>query len=518
MNDNFFEQLVSLEENEARRKCRNRVRDTYSSLQKKTKRVRPENFIPFLVNKFRQLPKGDYVLLPPHVLLHAIEANCSYHKDGYDEQATWGKMVDIRNIIISENFAPYETYSIHHNLHLFMQHMHRTQLEIQKSEFSRKHFARYWKLFIENEFTPRLFSAFEEKYGLAVEKWFKYSFGAYSMLRCDLMIQRDPIKIEKPLPFSNDDFQKYFDLSVLTVKQVKDRYFESRKNIDPEFHYLIRTCFLERPILQLPNNKLISPIPKLIFRHVGYGLYDLFESLDPDGYYIGKSFQAYARNVLEELEMKTTLAGNNLLEKYAQGQSCDFVLSTEHENILIECKATLFKVNTLTQNAIANHTSTTNICKGLGQIQNTLDQIEEGGFADLDINTTKPFIGIVLTLGEIPFANSDWYFQEILPNNKAGKKLTRCDNTSKLIVKKPLILSVNALENLITYMNITNESLISICDQKEKKGYSDTGDWEAFLGNKLSELKNTAPLKFIESVMEEFDAHLGLNTTRQNNK
>ena len=510
MADKFFDQLVSLEEDEARVKCRNRVRDIYDNLAKKAKRIRPENFVPLLVSKFREPPKG--VVLPPHVILHAIEANCSYHKDGYDEQVTWGKVTEILNIFLSEEFNPYLTYIIRKNLNLFVQYIHRTQLDIQKTESSRKHLVRYWKLFAENEFAPKLFSNFENKYGISVEKWFRYSFGAYAMLRKDLTISRYSIKIEKPLPFSNDDFQKYFDLSVLTTEQVKERYFESRKNIDPEFYFLIRSCFLERPILQLSNNKLISPIPELIFRHVGFGLYGLFESLDEDGYYIGKSLQAYTRSVLEDLKIKKVLIDNNSLEKLAKGQkSCDYILSTEHENILIECKATIFKVNTLSQNAIAKHTSTTNICRGIDQIHKTLDQIEEGKFDSLSIDKKKPFIGIILTLGEIPEANSDWYSEEIIPNNMMGKKLANYDDVSKLIVRKPLILSVNALENLITYMNNSNESLVSIYDQKEKKGYFATGDWEIFLSHKLSDLEKVVPLTFIKSVMEEFDKSLGLN-------
>ena len=510
MADNFFDQLVSLEEDEARVKCRDRVLNIYDNLAKKAKRIRPENFVPLLVSKFREPPKG--VVLPPHVILHAIEANCSYHKNGYDEQVTWGKLAEILNIFLSEEFNPYLTYIISKNLNLFVQYIHRTQLDIQKTESSRKHLVRYWKLFAENEFTPKLFSNFENKYGISVEKWFRYSLGAYAMLRNDLMISRYSIKIGENLPFSNDDFQKYFDLSILTKEQVKERYFESRKNIEPEFYFLIRTCFLERPILQLSNNKLISPIPELIFRHVGYGLYGLLKSLDKDGYYIGKSLQAYTRRVLEDLKTKKVLIDNISMEKIAKDQkSCDFLLSTEHENILIECKATIFKVNTLSQNAIAKHTSTTNICRGVDQIHKTLDQIEEGKFDSLIIDKKKPFIGIILTLGEIPEANSDWYYEKIIPNNMMGKKLANYDDASKLIIRKPLILSVNALENLITYMNNSNESLVSIYDQKEKKGYFVTGDWERFLNHKLSDLEKVVPLTFIKSVMEEFDKSLGLN-------
>ncbi len=509
MVDKFFDQLVSLEEGEARVKCRNRVRTIYDNLAKKAKRLRPENFVPLLVSKFREPPKG--VVLPPHVILHAIEANCSYHKEGYNEQVTWGKVTEILNIFLSEEFNPYLTYITSTNLNLFAQYMHRTQLDIQKTESSRKHFVRYWKLFAENVFTPKLFSNFENTYGISVEKWFRYSFGAYAMLRNDLLISRDPIKIEKSLPFSNDDFQKYFDLSVLTREQLKQRYFESRKNIDPEFYFLIPTCFLERPILQLSNNRLISPIPELIFRHVGYGLYGLFERLDKDGYYIGKSLQAYTHSVLQDLKIKKVLIDNNSLEKIAKGEkTCDYILSTKHENILIECKATIFKPNVLTQNAIAKHTSTTNICRGMDQIHKTLHQIDEGKFDSLSLDKKKPFIGIILTLGEIPEANSDWYSEEIIPNNMMGKKLANYDDASKLIVRKPLILSVNALENLITYMNNSNESLVSIYDQKEKKGYSATGDWEIFLSHKLSDLESLVPLTFITSVMKEFDKRLGL--------
>ena len=510
MSDKFFDQLVSLPEDKARLQCRIRVRTIYDNLAKKAKRIRPENFVPLLVSTFRQPPKG--VVLPPHVILQAIEANCSYHKNGYDEQATWGKLAEILNIFLSEDFNPYLVYVIRKNVNLLMQYMHRSQFDIQKTESSQKDLVRYWKLFAENEFTPKLHSDFENTYSISVEKWFRYSLAAYAMLRNDLMISRYNIKIQMSLPFSNEDFQKYFDLSIMTAQQVKEKYFESRKNIDPEFYFLIRTCFLERPILQLSNNKLISPIPELIFRHVGYGLYGLFENLDKNGYYIGKSLQSYTRSVLEDLKITNVLIDNNSLEKIAKGQkSCDYILSTEHENILIECKATIFKVNTLTQNAIANHTSTTNICRGIAQIHETLKQIEQGKFDSLGIDKRKPFIGIIITFGEIPEANSDWYSEEITPNNVIGAKSSDYDGSSKLIVRKPLILSLNALENLVTLMNNSEESLVSIYDQKEKEGYISTGDWERFLIRKLSALEKVVPLTFIKSVMEEFYKRLGLN-------
>lgn len=504
--EDLLEKIGTLNETDARYKCDLVVRELYDKLKRKTKRIKPEKFTEYVVKLFRNPPRN--VVLPPHIILHAIEANCAYHKDGYDDIVRHNKIIDILNLLIPGDLDCYKLYMIHHSLDLFIQYMYREQLDAQKAEFSRKHLARYWKIFLDNEFTPKLFPDFEGRYGITVEKWFQCSFCAFAMLHNELTTPLT-FSIDEPIPLSEKDFRAYFNLSVFTVEQVKNMYIANRKEIGHAYHFLIVSCFMEKPILQLSDNRLIAPIPELIFRHMGYGLHQCFKEIDKHKRCIGKSFQSYVGNVLSCLKSKKELMDNNVIEKAADVmKSCDFILSTAHENILVECKATLFTVNTLTPNAITKSNSTTSICRGIEQVDETIDLINKGVFDD-KVDKSKPCIGIIVTLGEIPAANSEWYFKEIIPSNVEGKKGFASEFFKKT-GRNPMIISINALENLIMYINSTNKSLFGIYD--EKKGQSEivVGDWETFLGNKISESKNVEPLAFVESVMTKFDKSLGL--------
>lgn len=505
--DDLLEKIGTLNETDARRKCDLVVREIYDELKRKAKRIKPENFAEYVVKLFRNPPRK--AVLPPHIILHAIEANCAYYDDHYDDTVDHKKIGGILNLLKPGGLDCYTIYMIPHNLDLFLQYIHRHQLDAQKTEFSEKHLARYWKIFLDNEFTPKLFDDFEKKYGITAEKWFQCSYCTFAMMYNKLTIPLTfPIESER-IPLSENDFHAYFNLSAFTVEQVKDKYTTSREKINREFHFLIRSCFLERPILRLPDNRLIAPIPELIFRHAGYGLHQCFEDIDKHKRCIGDSFQSYVGNVLNCLKSKKELFDNNDIEKVADGEkSCDFILSTIHENILVECKATLFTVNILTQNAITKSTSTTHICRGFEQVDRTVDLINQGIF-ESKIDKSKPCIGIIVTLGEIPAANSEWYFKEIIPSNVVGKKGFAAEFFKKT-GRNPMIISINALENLIMYINSTNKSLLSIYDEKNGQSEIVVGDWETFLGNKISESKNVEPLAFVESVMTKFDKSLGL--------
>ena len=41
-----------------------------------------------------------FVQTPPHRIIHSIEANCAYWKDGYREPVTWNAVVKIMNICL----------------------------------------------------------------------------------------------------------------------------------------------------------------------------------------------------------------------------------------------------------------------------------------------------------------------------------------------------------------------------------------------------------------------------------
>ena len=295
----YIDQINSLSEDEVRLKARLRTMDIQCSLEKKAKRIKPYKFIPYTVDIFNN-PPGN-IFIAPHTILQAIEANCAYHKSGYDEDITFEKFVDIINLnkrLEDEN--DFYLWSIHHRIDLFFQFIARIQFAAQRNDLRKQYLSRYWKLFFDNNFTPKLFNKFSEKFGISVEKWFLCSICMFSFFHKSL-IGSSNIEIPPGINVNDNDISRYLDLSVYSEEEIKKNFFDARKNIPHEFHFLIRNTFMERPIVKLYNGRIVAPMPKLIFRHMGYKLRAMFEAIDIEGHCVADSFEKYTEMVLNNL-------------------------------------------------------------------------------------------------------------------------------------------------------------------------------------------------------------------------
>ncbi|MFA5293831.1 MAG: hypothetical protein WC496_12480 [Phycisphaerae bacterium] len=500
MDEEFDTRINDMPEQQVREITRFKMRRIRDEIEKKAKRIKPEKFIPYILNFFYD-PSRKWVI-GPHTILQAIEANCAYHKRGYDEEITLKKFADIINLLMkSEDKNDFYLWSIHNKLEIFFQFISRIQLEVQKTGCSRTYLSRYWKLFYNNNFLSKLHDDFEKIHGISVEKWFLCSFSMYAMFLKTCIIPQK-FKISPGININESDIQTYLNLSCYTVTEIRQRYFEVRKDIPREFHFLTRTAFVERPIIALENTLLVAPIPELIFRHMGHGLNGLFENIDSYGYCLGKSFQEYTKKTLNCLSDIIRLYSNEELEKLSAGEkSCDFLLVTQSENILIECKAIDFKVRTLTENAILKSNAFTKVKDGIRQIDNTLNNIKTGKLCLPSVDANKPFLKIVVTFGEMLGFNSDWLLNEMCPLIKDVDEKT----------SKPIILSVDGLEKLVLYIENTKEFLIDIYRSKQEKGYFLTGDWDTYLENKIFAIKQIKNLGFFSEGFDEMYDKFGID-------
>ncbi|OHB53094.1 MAG: hypothetical protein A2Y10_06880 [Planctomycetes bacterium GWF2_41_51] len=482
-------------EEQVRCLTRFKMRRFFDEIEKKAKRLKPEKFIPYVLKFFHNPMRRE--IIGPHTILQAIEANCAYHKSGYDEEITHKKFADIINLIMkSEEENDFYLWSIHNRLEIFFQFINRIQIEVQKTGFSKYYLSRYWNLFYDNDHIRKMHNDFENIYKISVEKWFLCSFAMYAMFAKDFIIPKE-FKISSSMSIDENDISTYLNFSCYSVAEIQERYFETRKNIKEEFHFLVRTVFVERPIVLLDGDQLVAPVPELLFRHMGHGLNDLFEKIDSSyGCYLGKAFQEYTKKTLNCLS-NVVLYSNEELEKLSAGdKSCDFLLATQSENILIECKAIDLKVRTLTENAIFNSNAFSKIKDGICQIDNTLNNIMNGKLCLPGIDTKKPFLKMVVTFGEMFGFNSDWIFNKMCPQ-------INYDEEKNL---KPMIFSIAGLEKFVLYIENSSESLIDIYHAKRKDGYFATGDWDNYLSSKIASIK---PIKNdINFLNEGFDSML----------
>lgn len=256
---------------------------------------------------------------------------------------------------------------------------------------------------------------------------------------------------------------------------------------------------------------MISPHPDLIFLHTGTGLYRLILPLRSFSKEFGKSFELYTEKILNCYQNSVITISNKQLEKVSGGKSCDFLIEVSNSILLIECKATLFTAEIFTDNAIENNNSTRKVAKGLVQIYTTAKDVNLGVFDSLGVNSQKPIIGIVVTFGEILLANTDWYFENFFLK-RTGKELDISIYPSQGMKRRPIVISVETLEKLITLINNSSESVLSLYDEKLTKSEAEVGEWDTFIKSKLKEIDTPIDeLAFIDEQDKDFYISMGIS-------
>lgn len=277
---------------------------------------------------------------------------------------------------------------------------------------------------------------------------------------------------------------KFFSHISYSVEQVKNNFLSVREKEKDAFHFLIRSVFLEKPIIDFQDGSMIAPNPDLIFVYSGEGLLKLLSSIPHSDIYIARSFESYIGALLNCLSDKLKVIPSNQLEKITEGKSCDFLVETLSEIILVECKATTYTAKMFTDNAILNNNSTGKIADALVQLYTTAHDLDNGVFDSLGVRKNKPVVGLVVTFGELPLVNSKWYFKEFIMR-RASPKLTAPIFPSAKMRSRPIVISVASFENLLTILNNTEINTLELAELKENKGYESVGDWNTFLSSKL---------------------------------
>ena len=121
--------------------------------------------------------------------------------------------------------------------------------------------------------------------------------------------------------------------------------------------------------------------------------------------------KASSRNAIEG---HVAILDATTLERSSPGKSCDFLVILNDELLLVECKATWSTARDLAENALDKDTSNSKIAVGIVQIYTTAYDIESGIFDALGAARNKAALGIVVTLGDLVYANSQWYFEKFV--------------------------------------------------------------------------------------------------------
>ena len=132
-------------------------------------------------------------------------------------------------------------------------------------------------------------------------------------------------------------------------------------------------------------------------------------------------------------------------------------------------------------------------------------------FEQFNVNKKKPTIGIVVTFGEIPSANSDWFFEEFFLK-RAIDKLNQNIYPSKQMIRRPIVLNIPTIEKLVVFLNAQPKKLYELYDERKDQGYGVTGDWGVWLSSQKKEQGNinSELLSFLKNDRVDFLGELGI--------
>jgi len=483
--------------------------DLYDALEGKLKRHAPRDYIIWMSKRLTEswLDDKKFKQTPPHRVIHSIEANCAYWKKGYRDPVTWDAVVRVMNIY-HEFVDPYQLNTISDSLDRFFLLMYREQIPLQKRA-SWTHFLRSWVLFVRDDSMAQSRCEFHSHYRITMDQWVKVCFLCWAVSSQEAGGSFLVKMVENPkITISQETLENFLKYSAMSPEEIGHYFLDMRRNEPYEFHSLIRSCFFEKPIVRFSDGSIVVPHTHLLFLHAGEGLYRLAQTLDGFPEEFSDSFERYTRRVLDSLKGVIRIIDSKVMESTAK--SCDFLVETDNTVILVECKACSFTANKLTNAVIENSNSTGKVAKGLVQLYTSAKDLENGRFEKFGIDRSKPTIGIVVTFGEIPSANSEWYFEEFFLK-RAAKHLNEIIYPSKQMTRRPIAIDISGLESLVVTLNSGKTTLQDLYDRREADGYHATGDWGIWLPSQRDSRRSELP-PFLQDAKTEFLNDVGIHT------
>ena len=464
----------------------------YDSLESILKRHSPIEYILAMGYRLAECKrdKTKWRHTPPFRVIHSVEACCGYARGHSRDPVTLNRLFRTMNVY-HEHSDPMQHDALDKGSLQFLLLAHREQMELQYSH-SQDDFGRAMTLFADPGALPTSSAGFCEKYGLTPFQWIKLCFlaataaaqhaaGLFSTGAVYDYVREANLRLTLP----EEVVAAFFKLASRTPDELGRRFHDERKRLPRYLHTCIRSALLETPLIALGYDRsghehMILLHRDLLFRLGNDGLYRLMKGLDRFDSEIGDGFEAYVGRVLRCFESRATLLGEAELKKATVGKSCDFLLELPDEIVLVETKAVSFVKTSLTEQSIREDTSTRQIAKGVQQLYATAHNLHEGRLNHLGVDRRKALMGIVVTLGEIPMVNLDWYFKSFIMS-LASPKLEAPVFPSANLTRRPVSMSARTFEQLVMGCNARKTSPMRILDQKETMPPALVGDWNTYL-------------------------------------
>jgi len=481
-------------------------------LESLVKNYLPEDFAPKIAWIIDESLKDQNLCakFPPHYLIHAIEANCVYHRKHPQDQLNDKKLRKVINHYIG-CFDPLAKHFLVENddgFFPFFINMARQQFYLQAT-IGRNDIARSTILFGQGNYKHSEI-LFVQKFGLNYFQWIKLGFCIYAYVTNHNPAYISPQYFLTALPkiVPDEVIAPFFDLLSTTPQAVRETYLQTRKQLGSKiglyYDTYIQSPFLEKPLLKLKEDLYLVIHKELLARKALEGVFDLFKTEGIFGKEFGKTFESYIEKILLEFIPTQQIFTENNLRKYTNEKVCDFLVNSDDYILLVECKGTEYSAITASVNALQRDNSTRKISRGIIQMISTANQIKNNLFFDLlgDISNKK-IIATVITFKHIYFTNLDWYRENVIYPHIDRETLNHIE---KLFAFHPQILSVDELEKILVHSSTDGMSIYKIFEEKLSQSIASTGgEW----GNYLQPIDVKIPLlekgyeAFFDKVIKE---------------
>lgn len=456
--------------------ARAEARRFHEELESLLKRFDPGHFVLGCSEQIGQVLDGKAMpkYWRPHHLIHAIEAMCAYMRGHRTLQLDRAWLAKVMNF-----YHDHEDTHIHHvlvveqDMHLAVHNMASQQFQFQYNPHYRDMARGFAVLGNGLRVTA---DRFESKYGLTVNDWFRVTLCCFALLSSKnpptvtVDSMQSAVGRGDP-PLDATPILKYLELVSRTMDEVGEQFRAERDELSrPYLHWMIRSGFIERPLLEFETGCYVSPVPSLLFQNATTGLLRMCRPFSPDfGREIGESFAGYVREILGQLQHQN-ITQPDILAGDIQ-RACDFAVETDDAVILIECKAVSETARFTLVNAMRQQNSTSKIHDGADQLYQTATNAspELLGFD----RAGKPMYGLIVTLGCILFANSPWYRDRILDWGES--------HFPDSLVRDPYVMGVADLELFVLATISEGLTPRQLIEHKEAEDYMSVGDWDVYL-------------------------------------
>lgn len=457
--------------------ARSAARRFHSSLEEQLKRYDAVSYVLAAAARISEALNGRVSMARwrPHDLIHSIEAMCAFRRGHRSTVADTRALARVLNVY-HEHDDPYINYLLttEQNLHLALRTMATQQFPFQYKPHYRD-IGRAYSVF--GKGLNRTSQLFQDQYDLSILDWFRLSLCCFALLRgrTPAVVTAEQLRTATGWgvpPIEPAAIDTFLRAASRTMSETGRQFRQDREGLDKPYLYgLIRSGFMDVPLLECTSGSYVCPVPGLLFRNAADGLIARCRGYDPVfGEEIGPAFEKYVMAVLSQLPSCNITRPDKLQYDEAQ-RACDFAVETDDAVLLIECKAVSETARFMLESAIRGQNATTKIQDGIVQICDTARLAHESSLG-FDV-AGRPLFGVVVTYGHILFANSEWYRKHILnwDASTSGPDLAMIPN----------IFSIPDLEQFVLVIASTDLTPRQLFESKAAQDYAKIGDWSTFL-------------------------------------